>query len=1066
VAADRSSRARGPARTPQRGGNSPWRLGNWRLRTKLAVVLLVPLLLAAVLGWLRVATAAQSASDLDDLVARVGLGQQLSELTDQLQDERTRAAAFVGSNRRTFRPELDRQIAQVDAAMGVLSNSAPEDFGPAATDVARTAQIRLQGLTNLRQAVTDTRYPAAQVISAYSGMVDALRTLDRAVFTTPDLQLQRQANDVVAISDVKEQVQREHAALLPILLNTGGTAPDQAVTRSSAAQLDAAVSQFGASGLPGARDLYAQTVSGPDVDGRERIETSTLTALNTGNPVVAGGSAAAAVTDWDTAAQGTADKVRQVEVQLQERMRSDGTALAATAGSQALRDGVIVAALVLLALLLLLLVTRAILRPLRTLRSSAFDIAQRRLPQAIEELQDPETQQSAMAVQPIDVHTSEEIGEVARAFDAVHAEAIRLAGEQALLRANVNDIFVNLSRRSQGLVKRQLGLIDKLESDEQDPDHLGDLFQLDHLATRMRRNNENLLVLAGAAELRPRRRRPVPTEDVLRASVSEVEDYQRVVVRRAPAVSLAGPAVNDLVHLMAELLDNATSFSPPESTVVLSSTLDAGNGLVIEISDSGVGIEPPALRVINAELADPPTVDAAVSRRMGLFVVGRLAQRNNIHVQLQAAPVGQGTIAVVTVPATLLMTAAQAAAAEMATSEFPASTGPSTGSWAIPERGAPAPRGSSRPAGPVGSPEPSLARAVPAPRQPKDPGVGGWAEFEIGGPPPQRQPAARRQERARPPQGNPQTGPQTGPHTGPQPGPRPGPQTGPQSRFPTGPQPTQPPQPRPAPAMPAPPPSQPARPSEPAAADLFSPAPAAPGAGETSDESPIYDEVRTSWFRMDQVTGTGSTPAAGSGRGAHSAAVDPAGDADRGPSGQPDSRSGGAHRPAGEPDARSVEPVPTAEPERTRQDDRPTPASTPARPAPNGNGAAGGNSNGNGSSNGNGNGASGHGEQADPSAAEISASEWGPTENGWRAAREFTELTREFLTDAGLPKRRAGSRPLPGSFGDNPPSGGASARNPDAVRGRLREYQRGLRHGRYAQTDVAEPSASSTGAQE
>ena len=191
----------------------------------------------------------------------------------------------------------------------------------------------------------------------------------------------------------------------------------------------------------------------------------------------------------------------------------------------------IVAISVLLALALLVLVARSMVRPLRTLRTAAFDVAQRRLPQAIERMQSTGGQDEQVIVEPIGISTREEIGEVARAFDAVHAEALRLAGEQALLRANVNDIFVNLSRRSQGLVKRQLNLIDKLESDEQDPEHLGNLFQLDHLATRMRRNAESLLVLVG--EMSPRRwATPLPVPDVIRAAIAEVEDYRRVELRR------------------------------------------------------------------------------------------------------------------------------------------------------------------------------------------------------------------------------------------------------------------------------------------------------------------------------------------------------------------------------------------------------------------------------------------------------------------------------------------------------------------------------------------------------
>ena len=167
-------------------------------------------------------------------------------------------------------------------------------------------------------------------------------------------------------------------------------------------------------------------------------------------------------------------------------------------------------------------------------------------------------------VTPVPVHTREEVGEVARAFDAVHAQAVRLAAEQATLQNTVNSMFVNLSRRSQSLVDRQLQLIEELESNEQDPDQLASLFRLDHLATRMRRNSENLLVLAGT-DLAKRTTHHVPVVDVLQAAVSEVEQYERVTVEHPPAVAVVGRAANDLQHLLSELLDNATSFSPPET---------------------------------------------------------------------------------------------------------------------------------------------------------------------------------------------------------------------------------------------------------------------------------------------------------------------------------------------------------------------------------------------------------------------------------------------------------------------------------------------------------------------
>ena len=320
--------------------------------------------------------------------------------------------------------------------------------------------------------------------------------------------------------------------------------------------------------------------------------------------------------------------------------------------ASALREIAVIGGVVLLALILLLVLASSILKPLRVLRASAFDVADRRLPAAIELLRTSDGRSGSVKIEPVPVYSREDVGQVARAFDAVHSEAIRLATEQAALRANVNDMFVNLSRRSQSLVERQLRLIDELELGEQDADRLAALFRLDHLATRMRRNGENLLVLAGA-ELRQRSGEPVPILDVLRAAVSEIEDYQRVTVQPPDRAMIAGRAVNDIVHLVAELLDNATSYSDPESHVTLSARMTDYGGLVIEICDEGTGIPRARLVEINQRLAAPPPVDVSVSRQMGLFVVGKLASRHGITVELMSAD-GSGLTVTVTLPPELI----------------------------------------------------------------------------------------------------------------------------------------------------------------------------------------------------------------------------------------------------------------------------------------------------------------------------------------------------------------------------------------------------------------------------
>jgi hypothetical protein len=230
----------------------------------------------------------------------------------------------------------------------------------------------------------------------------------------------------------------------------------------------------------------------------------------------------------------------------------------------------------------------------------------------------------------------------------VHREAVRLASNEAALRGNVNAMFVNLSRRSQSLVERQIRLIDDLEQGEQDSERLGNLFQMDHLATRMRRNSENLLVLAGH-EVSRRWTQAVGLVDVLRAAVSEIEQYERVSLNVQPGISVRGQAVNDVVHLLAELAENATSFSAAETPVAVSGHLLNSGGVLLDITDQGVGMGAEEMAHANWRLDNPPVVDVAVSRRMGLFVVARLAARHGIRVRLRPASMG-GLTALVWLP--------------------------------------------------------------------------------------------------------------------------------------------------------------------------------------------------------------------------------------------------------------------------------------------------------------------------------------------------------------------------------------------------------------------------------
>jgi signal transduction histidine kinase len=314
----------------------------------------------------------------------------------------------------------------------------------------------------------------------------------------------------------------------------------------------------------------------------------------------------------------------------------------------ALVTAVAVLVLLGLALLFTVMVARSMVRPLRRLRAGALEVAGVRLPETVRRMSETEGAAVPLEVEPIDVDSSDEIGEVARAFDQVHREALRLASNEAALRGNVNAMFVNLSRRSQSLVERQIRLIDDLEQGEQDAERLANLFQMDHLATRMRRNSENLLVLAGH-EVSRRWTQSVALVDVLRAAVSEIEQYERVTLNVQPGISVRGQAVNDVVHLIAELAENASSFSAADTPVKVSGHLLNSGGVLLDITDQGVGMGAEEMAHANWRLDNPPVVDVAVSRRMGLFVVARLAARHGIRVRLRPASQG-GLTALVWLP--------------------------------------------------------------------------------------------------------------------------------------------------------------------------------------------------------------------------------------------------------------------------------------------------------------------------------------------------------------------------------------------------------------------------------
>ncbi len=619
------------------------------MRTKLFAVLLIPAVAAVVLGGLQLSTELRGVQDLGRTVRQVELGVRVSDLVHEVQRERELMSGFVATNRSGDKAALDVQKRRVDGLASSVRAAGAQLTGldDLVQNAHRQAIASLAGLLPLREVSETTQYSDQAVITSYSAMINSLLDLRREVArATTNREVADIAGAADALGRAKEQVAQQHALLLVASLHDSLPPNDIQSVRVADSQYRAAISEFISVASPAERQRFSDTVTGPAVDLRERIKQGAVQAA------VANESPGINLGQWDDSAGVTADLINKVESGLNGQLRGAALSLREQAGADVVRDATILLGSLFATLLLVVVVARSMLVPLRTLRDTAFEVADRRLPDAIRRIRDTDDVPD-ISVAPVEVHTREEIGQVARAFDAVHGEAVRLAAEQSLLRRNVNDMFVNLSRRSQGLVERQLRLIDQLENSEQDPEQLSNLFQLDHLATRMRRNSENLLVLAGS-ELARRSTRPVPAVDVLRAAVSEVEDYQRVIVQTPPPVNVLGLAVNDLVHLVAELLDNATTYSPPDSRVVVNSSLNGHGDLIVEITDQGVGMPWDQLVDFNHRLTDPPVIDVSVSRRMGLFVVGRLATRHGVGVRLGSNDGEPGLTAVVTVPADLV----------------------------------------------------------------------------------------------------------------------------------------------------------------------------------------------------------------------------------------------------------------------------------------------------------------------------------------------------------------------------------------------------------------------------
>ncbi|MGW7614345.1 nitrate- and nitrite sensing domain-containing protein [Streptomyces antimycoticus] len=634
-----------------------WR--NWRLPVKLGAVLVVPALLAVALGVVQIQRDVERANTYADVQRLVRLRDGLMPLISDLQRERTMSAERLRGDHASADPAmLRRQNQRVDRAQAAVTRTTKRAQGleGVSANRYRDAFKLLDGLPALRKQVTSTDIGSWTAVTEYSKIINGLLDLDQALgsrFGEP--QLSGPATALYDLELVQEQVHLQHVIVMDA--PDPGRPADAKLIRAlqeSDIRMRDKLSDFRAVATKGDQRAYQRTVTGPEVQRRARLLDGVLS--QTGSQSAGQNAADAApfsVRDWHRSSEATGTLINTVEKRLADRLRVTSAKLQDETSDRAGAESVLLFAVLLLAFAIGIAIARHLLRSLTVLRSTALDVAERRLPEAVSSIREGEMATTSISAVP--VHTTEEFGQLARAFDAVHGQAVRLAAEQAALRGDLRDTLVNLSRRSQSLVDRLLRLMEQLELHEEDPDQLASFFKLDHLATRMRRNNENLMVLCGSTPVRPSEQR-VPLDNVLRASVSEIEHYRRVVVEPVPAAEVIGYAAGDLARMIAELLDNATAFSPPETQVVVSNTLRLDGSALIEVRDEGFGMSGAELAKAHRRVAGDVSVEVPTSRQMGLTVVGRLARRHGVTVELiSERDTGGGLRAGVLVPAKLML---------------------------------------------------------------------------------------------------------------------------------------------------------------------------------------------------------------------------------------------------------------------------------------------------------------------------------------------------------------------------------------------------------------------------
>lgn len=621
------------------------------IRRKIVVLLLVPLVsLISIWGFATYITGSEADRllRLDEVTREVG--DPADETIQAIQRERRQILVYLADPRRTDGlTKLNKLQRYTDTKVSVIRANASDDG--LRSDLGADASARLDelldaldGLGKLREKAENNTITRGGAFQAYNELVDPAYAFVSSLSTVDDLELEKQGRALVEVARAREYLSREDALMAAAYVAGQFTRGDQRALSDRVAERNIAY-QTNLTSMP-AEDRQAFEKYWDGTDGRtlRSYEDAVIAAgpRTTTGPVSA--------LRWRSAMTTALNDLDRMSVEAADRHNERVHPVAHKVLLQAAAAGVLGFLAVLASLIISLRVGRGLIRDLNTLRKEANESAGVRLPSVMRRLAsgdqvDVETESPRLEYPP------DEMGQVGQALNTLQRAAVEAAVKQAGMRRGVSDVFVNLARRNQVLLHRQLTLLDAMERRTEDADELADLFRLDHLTTRMRRHAEGLVILSGAAPSR-QWRKPVQLMDVVRAAVAEVEDYERVEVRRLPRLAVDGSAVADLTHLIAELLENATVFSPPHTAVQVLGERVA-NGFTLEIHDRGLGMTAEALLDANLRLAETPEFELSDTDRLGLFVVSRLAQRQGVRVSLQPSPYG-GTTAVVLIPGAVL----------------------------------------------------------------------------------------------------------------------------------------------------------------------------------------------------------------------------------------------------------------------------------------------------------------------------------------------------------------------------------------------------------------------------